>query len=240
MNQRQYPAAVIRGGRTFEHGALEGSAKVLRQTYMLLSMTLLFSAVTAGASMALGVGYGTSLICSLVSLGLLWFVVPRTANSEAGIWVVFAVTGLLGFGLGPILNRYLGTANGAQTVMTALGLTGGAAAGVRETLEALEVNAERMRANLERTRGLVYSQRVLLALTSAGLSREEAYALVQRHAMEAWKEPPDLLERLLADPAAVRTLGREGLSRCFDPAHFLRHVSQIFDRVLGASVAAAR
>jgi len=111
---------------------------------------------------------------------------------------------------------------------------------MREILAGLHVYPERMRANLERTRGLVYSQRVLLALTSAGLSREEAYALVQRHAMEAWKEPPDLLERLLADPAAVRTLGREGLSRCFDPAHFLRHVSQIFDRVLGASVAAAR
>ena len=60
--------------------------------------------------------YGISLVCSLVSMGLLWFVVPRTANSEAGIWVVFAVTGLLGFGLGPILNRYLAMANGTQTV----------------------------------------------------------------------------------------------------------------------------
>jgi modulator of FtsH protease len=122
MNQRQYPAPVI-GGRTFEHGVGDGS-KVLRQTYMLLSVTLLFSALMAGASMALGIPYGISMVCSMVALGLLWFVVPRTANSEAGIWVVFAVTGLLGFGLGPILNRYLGMAHGTQTVMTALGLTG--------------------------------------------------------------------------------------------------------------------
>jgi modulator of FtsH protease len=118
MNQRQYPAAVVTG-RTFEHGVGEASGKVLRQTYMLLSMTLLFSALMAGVSMALNVPYGISLVCSLVSLGLLWFVVPRTANSEAGIWVVFAVTGLLGFGLGPVINAYVGRfANGGQLVMT--------------------------------------------------------------------------------------------------------------------------
>lgn len=162
MNQRQYPAAVIRGGRTFEHGALEGSAKVLRQTYMLLSMTLLFSAVTAGASMALGVGYGTSLICSLVSLGLLWFVVPRTANSEAGIWVVFAVTGLLGFGLGPILNRYLGTANGAQTVMTALGLTGAIFVG-------LSAYALKTRRDFSFMRGFLASGMILMLVMMVGL-----------------------------------------------------------------------
>lgn len=124
MNQRPYQPVIVNGSRTFEHGLAESSAKVLRQTYQLLSMTLLFSALMAGVSMALNIPYGMSMICSLVSLGLLWFVVPRTANSEAGIWVVFAVTGLLGFGLGPMLNRYLGMANGAQTVMTALGLTG--------------------------------------------------------------------------------------------------------------------
>jgi modulator of FtsH protease len=124
MNQRPYQPAVVTGGRTFDGSMAEASAKVLRQTYMLLSMTLLFSALMAGVSMALNVPYGVSLICSLVALGMLWFVVPRTANSEAGIWVVFAVTGLLGFGLGPMLNRYLGMANGGQTVMTALGLTG--------------------------------------------------------------------------------------------------------------------
>lgn len=99
--------------------------KVLRNTYMLLSMTLLFSAAMAGVSMAIGVPYGLSLVCSLVAIGLLWFVVPRTAQSAAGLGVVFAVTGLLGFGLGPILNAYIhGFSNGGQIVMMAMGLTG--------------------------------------------------------------------------------------------------------------------
>jgi len=162
MNQRQYPAAVVHGGRTFEHGALEGSAKVLRQTYMLLSATLLFSAVMAGASMALGIGYGISLICSLASMGLLWFVVPRTANSEAGIWVVFAVTGLLGFGLGPILNRYLGTANGAQTVMMALGLTGAIFVG-------LSAYALKTKRDFSFMRGFLASGMILMLVMMVGL-----------------------------------------------------------------------
>lgn len=98
--------------------------KVLRNTYMLLAMTLLFSAVAAGISMALAAPYGVSLLTSIAALGLLWFVVPRTANSAAGIFVVFAVTGLLGFGLGPVLNHYLQLPNGPQLVMSALGITG--------------------------------------------------------------------------------------------------------------------
>ncbi|HRH79455.1 MAG TPA: Bax inhibitor-1/YccA family protein [Thiobacillaceae bacterium] len=98
--------------------------KVLRNTYMLLSMTLLFSAAMAGLSMAMAVPYGASLVTSLIALALLWFVVPRTANSAAGIGVVFAVTGLLGFGLGPVLTHYLSLANGGQIVMLALGITG--------------------------------------------------------------------------------------------------------------------
>ncbi|WP_428311936.1 Bax inhibitor-1/YccA family protein [Hydrocarboniphaga sp.] len=121
--QTQYRGAGIDAGFG-RAGAVSPSQKVLRQTYSLLSLTLLFSAAMAGVSMALHVPYGLSLVCSLVSMGLLWFVVPRTANSEAGIWVVFGVTGLLGFGLGPILNLYLKMANGPQTVMMALGLTG--------------------------------------------------------------------------------------------------------------------
>lgn len=98
--------------------------KVLRNTYMLLSMTLLFSAAAAGLSMALDVPYMTSLVTSIAALVLLWFVVPRTANSGAGILVVFAITGLLGFGLGPILNHYLQMPNGPQVVMSAMGITG--------------------------------------------------------------------------------------------------------------------
>lgn len=99
--------------------------KVLRNTYLLLSATLLFSAAMAGVSMAINLPYGASLVCSLVAIGMLWFVIPRTANSSKGIFAVFAVTGLLGLGLGPVINAYLnGFANGPQLVMMAFGLTG--------------------------------------------------------------------------------------------------------------------
>jgi adenylosuccinate lyase len=109
---------------------------------------------------------------------------------------------------------------------------------MREILAGLRVYPERMRANLEATRGLIYSQRVLLALTTAGLSREEAYAVVQRHAMAAWREAPGLKERLLGDPAVTKALRPEALEACFDASHFTRHVGRIFDRVLGAGTAA--
>ena len=98
--------------------------KVLRNTYMLLSMTLLFSALTAVISMMVQVGPGVSLACSFGALALIWLVLPRTANSSAGIGVVFAITGLLGFGLGPILNNYLALSNGSEIIATALGGTG--------------------------------------------------------------------------------------------------------------------
>ncbi|MGE3391773.1 MAG: Bax inhibitor-1/YccA family protein [Gammaproteobacteria bacterium] len=104
--------------------AVLATNKLIRNTYTLLSMTLLFSAVTCAAAMALGIGRGAGLVSSLGALALLWFVLPRTAHSGAGIGVVFAVTGLLGFGLGPVLNAYLSLANGSQIVMTALGGTG--------------------------------------------------------------------------------------------------------------------
>jgi len=109
---------------------------------------------------------------------------------------------------------------------------------MREVLSGLQVYPQRMLENLELTRGLVYSQRVLLALTKAGMAREEAYAIVQRHAMEAWRGDPDLKSRLLADPGVARVLGEEDLTACFDPAHFTRHVTEIFDRVLGGAVGA--
>lgn len=103
-------------------GQAETTNKVLRNTYSLLAMTLLFSAITAGISMAVGIGYGVSLMMSIAALILVWFVLPRTANSAKGIWVVFAFTGLLGASLGPILNYYIGTGSGA-IVMQALGGT---------------------------------------------------------------------------------------------------------------------
>jgi len=110
----------------------------------------------------------------------------------------------------------------------------------RDVLEGLNVYPERMRANLELTRGLIYSQRALLALVAAGLSREDAYAIVQRHSMAAWKGAPDLETRLAGDPEVTRVLSREKLRACFDPAHFTRHVNRIFERVLGEPVAASR
>ncbi|MDA8694273.1 Bax inhibitor-1/YccA family protein [Pseudomonadales bacterium] len=97
--------------------------KVLRNTYMLLSMTLMFSAITAATTMAMGIGHGTSLMMSLGALGLIFFALPRTQNSASGIWVVFAFTGLIGGSLGPMLNHYMAMANGGALIMQALGGT---------------------------------------------------------------------------------------------------------------------
>jgi modulator of FtsH protease len=96
---------------------------VLRNTYMLLSMTLVFSTITAGIAMALNIGHGVGLLMTLVAIGLVWFVLPKTANSSTGLVVVFAFTGLIGAGLGPILNHYLAMANGPGIIAQALGGT---------------------------------------------------------------------------------------------------------------------
>ena len=101
----------------------EEVSKLLRNTYMLLGMTLMFSAATAGLSMALNLGHGIAMICSIAALVLVWFVLPKTANSSKGLMVVFAFTGLLGAALGPMLNHYLAMPNGASVVMQALGGT---------------------------------------------------------------------------------------------------------------------
>ena len=98
--------------------------KVLKNTYILLSATLAFSAVMALVSMSLAVppiAYMISVIASMV-LGI--FVLPRTANSSTGIGVIFLVTGLLGFGLGSILTMYLALPKGPQIIATAMGGTG--------------------------------------------------------------------------------------------------------------------
>ena len=104
--------------------AILATNKLIRNTYTLLSMTLLFSAMMATLSVFMRVGFGASLVCTLVAFGLLWFVLPKTANSATGIWVVFLFTGLLGFGLGPTIGHYLSVPGGPQIVMTALGGTG--------------------------------------------------------------------------------------------------------------------
>lgn len=96
--------------------------KVLKNTYVLLSMTLVFSGMMAYIGMSLNLGHGASLVSSIAAIGLLWFVLPRTANSAAGIPVIFAFTGLLGLGLAPMINYYL--AVNPSIVSTALGGTG--------------------------------------------------------------------------------------------------------------------
>lgn len=98
--------------------------KLIRNTYILLSMTLLFSAFTAAVSVFLQTPPMTYLISVAIAFVLIWFVLPRTANSGAGLGTVFAITGLLGFSLGPILSMYLAMSNGPSIVATALGGTG--------------------------------------------------------------------------------------------------------------------
>ena len=96
--------------------------KVLRNTYMLLGMTLLASAVTAGISMALELPRMMGLVFSLISLGLI-FVVNKKADSSSGIFWIFAFTGCMGLGLGPMLNHYAGMPGGPMLIMQALGST---------------------------------------------------------------------------------------------------------------------
>ena len=97
--------------------------KVIRNTYILLSMTLLFSAVTAGLSMALNLPHPGILLTLVGYFGLL-FLTNKFRNSSMGLVFVFALTGFMGVTLGPLLNMYLSLPNGDQLVMTALGATG--------------------------------------------------------------------------------------------------------------------
>ncbi len=99
------------------------TTKLIRNTYTLLSVTLLFSALMAGVSIAIQPPSFTGIACLLGALALIWLVLPKTANSTAGLGVVFAITGLMGFGLGPMLTHYLSMPNGGSVVMTALGST---------------------------------------------------------------------------------------------------------------------
>ena len=93
--------------------------KVLKNTYLLLSATLGFSAVTAMISMALALPSWMYLASVIVAMIMGIFVLPRTANSSAGIGVIFAITGLLGLGLGSILTMYLALPKGPETIATA-------------------------------------------------------------------------------------------------------------------------
>ena len=99
-------------------------------------------------------------------------------------------------------------------------------------VESLEVHPERMRANLDSARGLVYSQTVLLALARHGISRQDAYRLVQRHALATWDEGGHLYDRLSADAEIGKVLDPDELAECFDLDRHLASVDRIFERVL--------
>ncbi|MEM8917025.1 MAG: lyase family protein, partial [Pseudomonadota bacterium] len=98
-------------------------------------------------------------------------------------------------------------------------------------VEKLVVYPEQMRANLDSLGGLVHSQRVLLALTQAGISREDAYAAVQRNAMDVWENGGNLLEKLKSDQKVTGHISEDELAKMFDDAYHTKHVDTIFERV---------
>lgn len=108
-----------------------------------------------------------------------------------------------------------------------------ALARLTSVIDRLVVYPDNMRANLERYRGLIHSQRVLLALTQAGVSREDSYRLVQRNAMKVWEHGKDFLEELLADDEVRKALSETELREKFDLGYHTKHVDTIFRRVFG-------
>ena len=110
-----------------------------------------------------------------------------------------------------------------------------ALARLTNVVDKLIVYPERMQRNLDRMGGLVHSQRVLLALTQAGATREQAYALVQRNAMKVWEADGalSLLDLLKADPEVTALLSPAQLEAEFDLDYHLRHIDTIFARVFG-------
>jgi adenylosuccinate lyase len=102
-----------------------------------------------------------------------------------------------------------------------------------QLVDGLVVYPDRMRHNLEHTRGLPFSGALLAELLRAGLGREEAYPLVQRHAMETWERGGEFKKRILEDPEITGRLSRDAIDRCFDLDEALRHVDAIFERTLG-------
>ena len=98
----------------------------------------------------------------------------------------------------------------------------------RELVEGLVVRPGRMRANVDAGHGLFFSQRLLLALIESGRSRDDAYRLVQRHAMRAWEEELDFRQLVRGDPEVA---ARVDLDAVFEPAAYTAHVDTIFDRL---------
>jgi adenylosuccinate lyase len=106
-------------------------------------------------------------------------------------------------------------------------------------IDKLVVYPVNMRKNLDRLGGLIHSQRVMLALTQKGMAREEAYAVVQRNAMRAWKGEADLFSSLVADKDVRKHLNEAELKESFDLAHHFKHVDTIFERVFDKTTVAS-
>ena len=106
-----------------------------------------------------------------------------------------------------------------------------ALARLTSVVDKLVIYPENMIANMDKFRGLVHSQRVLLALTQSGVSREDAYKMVQRNAMRVWEAGADFKTELLADEDVVAALGVDGIEENFDLGYHTKHVDTIFARV---------
>ncbi|MEK6747163.1 MAG: adenylosuccinate lyase [Pseudomonadota bacterium] len=100
-------------------------------------------------------------------------------------------------------------------------------------IDKLVIYPDRMKANMDKLGGLVFSQRVLLALTQAGVSREDSYRLVQRNAMKVWEQGKDFLTELCADKEITSKIPTAELAALFDPSYHTKHVDTIFKRVFG-------
>ena len=100
-------------------------------------------------------------------------------------------------------------------------------------IEKLLVYPQNMTANMNKFRGLIHSQRILLALTQSGVSREDAYRLVQRNAMKVWEQDKDFLEELLSDEEVTKAISVDDIKDKFDLKYHTKHVDTIFARVFG-------
>ena len=110
-----------------------------------------------------------------------------------------------------------------------------ALARLSDVVERLLVYPDAMKRNFDRLGGLVFSQRVMLALTEAGFSREAAYERVQSHAMAVWQEGGDFLNKLQGDPLVIERLPADRLAALFNTAYYTKHVDAVFQRVFGTS-----
>jgi adenylosuccinate lyase len=103
----------------------------------------------------------------------------------------------------------------------------------------MAVDEARMRRNLDLGRGLVFSGQLLLELTAKGMRREDAYRVVQGHAMEAWRSDGDFRQRVLGDPEVRGVLGEAEIEEVFRLERYLTHVDAVFDRVFGTGASRA-